>query len=167
MGFVLAVLVAELEHDARLLHRVDDLVDLGFGACKTLLAVHVNAALGGGDGDGRMPVIGRRTQHQVDVARIEQLLVGAIAGRRFLLTTTRAHGVGRRVDAALGVDIEQVAHAGELEVEVVLVHERGQVLVARIARRGLGLAVGPLGRREAGAPDIGLATAAVADDAEA
>ena len=60
--------MTELEDDARIAERGDDGVGFLLGARQALLAVHVDATLGGGGGDARVPVIGGGADDQVDVA---------------------------------------------------------------------------------------------------
>ena len=112
-------------------------------------------------------MVGCRTDNQVDVARIQKLLVCSVALRELLFAVARARAVGRCAQAALRIDVEEVTYRGQLEVKVVLSHPRIEGLVARVAAGSFCLAVGPLGRREASTSHYCLAAAAIADDAEA
>ncbi len=165
----LPVLVAELEHDSRLAHRVGHREDLVERTGHALLAVHVLPGLCGRDRDRGVPVVRRGDDHGVHVRAREQFLVVAVPLRRFqrpgvLARSERLCGGG---DRPLRTYVEHVAHGRELDVQVLLGQPLREPAVPRILRHRLAPSLDPVRVREPDAADQRFSLAAVADDPDA
>ena len=163
----LSVLVTQLELHARLLHSLDHRQSFCLGAGHRLLAVDVLAGVGRVDRDLCVPVIRRGDHDGIDVRVLEHLGVALIARRA--PPGRRATGTGvrlGRVDGPLGAVVEQVAHRGELEVEVTVGEVLLQPTVARVLTLRLAHVLDALRPRESGRVDEGLTLTTEADDAD-
>ncbi len=138
-----------------------------FRSRHALLAVHVHAFGRGGDRHPRVPVIGRRDDHRVHVATLQQVAVVAVSlGGLPGATGSRPRLHRRGGDSTLGSHVEHVAHGRDRDVQVVLAEIGHQGLVARVLPRLLTLLFHPVGMGESGVPDQGLPLPAEPDDAD-
>jgi hypothetical protein len=144
---------ARLQHPAVRVDRLHDLDGLVNVVGERLLAVDVLAGPQGGEGDDRVPVVGRRDHDGVDVLsgdELAEVVVGPAAGepgrgpRRVELVHPRPGGLTTgRVDVADGDD----AHA--------LLVEKGPQEAPRLDAHPDEADAEPVARRGAGRPDSG------------
>ena len=148
-------------------HGVVHRVRLGLRPRQRLFAVDVDARGRGVLADARVPVVGRRHDDGVDFPAREHVGVGAKAARRRARRRpVRAHLRLRRGDAPLRPHVEQVADAGEHDVEVLLVEVHLELLVPRVIHQRLPRIAHEVGVRKAGVSHQRFALTAHTNDAE-
>ncbi len=149
------------------LDRVVHGVRFFFRSRHALLAVHVDAFGRGGDRHPRVPVVGRRDDHRVHVATLQQVAVVAVSlGGLPGATGSRPSLDGRGGYPTLGSHVEHVAHGRDRDIQVVLAEIGHQGLVARVLPRLLTLLFHPIGMGKPGVPHQGLPFPAEPDDAD-
>ena len=163
----LSILMAQLKDDVGAVDGVVDCQGLFFCAGHAFLAVDMHARGHGVEGHLRVPMVGRGDDDGVHLAAGQKVLIVTVA----LGCRHGSAGPGpcvdlRSGDPALGSHIEHITDRRQLDIQVLLAHVDLEGLVARVFLVVLASFLHPVGRRESGVPDQGLALAAIADDSQ-
>ncbi len=168
VAFGLALLVTQLEDDVRVLDGIVHPVGLLLLPGHGLLHVDMLPGRRGVDAHLGMPVVRGGDEDGVHLVAFQHVRVPEEPlGRGRGLLGGGTHLVRGRVQPPLGPDVEDVTDGGEIDVQVVLLHEGGEPPVPGVPLRRLPLVLHPFRVCEAGAPHQGLSLPSISDDPDA